>query len=210
MAEPSDATVHDSQFARIAAVYAKALLGATERAGQTESVMVEFDAMVASVLDRQPKFESVLASGMVPTDRLVEVLDKAFAGHASPLFLNFLKVVATHGRLAALRSIHHALQEQYNALRGRVIVNVSTATELDDAMASMITKTIRGALGIEPVLKRRLVPDLIAGVVVQIGDTVYDGSVATSFRRLKAEMLQRSVHEIQRDQKRFQAESEAT
>ena len=41
----------------VADVYAKALLGAAETAGQTDAVLDEFDALVADVLDRSPQFE---------------------------------------------------------------------------------------------------------------------------------------------------------
>ena len=49
----------------VADVYAKALLGATEKAGQTAAVIEEFDDLMADVLDRFPKFEAVLASALV-------------------------------------------------------------------------------------------------------------------------------------------------
>jgi F-type H+-transporting ATPase subunit delta len=198
-------TVLDIDAQQVGALYAKALLAATEAAGQTESVLVEFDSLVANVLDRQPKFESVLASGVIPAEEVVGVIDKAFAGRASPLFLNFLRVLAKHGRLNNLRATHKAAHELLNKMRGRVQVRVTTATELRETMAQEIAQQVRSSLGIEPVLQRRVDPKLIGGVVLQIGDTVYDGSVATQFERLRAVMLDRSVHEIQSRRERFRS-----
>ena len=43
------------------------------------------------------------------------MLDRVLGGQASPLLLNFLKVVSRHGRLDCLRAIHrqaHALVRQ--------------------------------------------------------------------------------------------------
>ena len=54
----------------------------------------------------------------------LRVLDLAFASRMTPLLLNFLKVVARHGRLDCLRQIRAAAQRQYNELRGRVEVTV--------------------------------------------------------------------------------------
>ncbi len=200
-------TVLDIDAQQVGALYAKALLSATEAAGQTESVLLEFDSLIANVIDRQPKFESVLASGVVPAEEVVGVIDRAFAGRASPLFLNFLRVLASHGRLKNLRATHKAAHELYNKLRGRVQVRVTTATNLREEMATHIAGAIRGALGREPVLERRVDPDLIGGLVLQIGDTVYDGSVATQFERLRVQMLDRSVHEIQSRRERFSSAS---
>jgi len=64
-------------------------------------------------------------------------------------------------------------------------------------MAQEIVASIRPSIGGEPVLERRVDPSLIGGIVLQVGDTVYDGSVASQFERLRAHMLDQSVHEIQ-------------
>jgi F-type H+-transporting ATPase subunit delta len=196
-------TVLDIDAQRVGALYAKALLSAAEAAGQTDVVLLEFDGLVTGVLDRQPKFESILASGIVPAEEVVAVLEKAFGGRTSPLFLNFLRVLAKHGRLNSLRAVHAAAHELYNQMRGRVAVRVTTATDLRDDLASHIAGTIRHRLGKEPVLVRRVDPSLIGGMVLQIGDTVYDGSVATQFERLRTQMLDKSIHDIQRQRDRF-------
>ena len=206
---PADArsSVLDIDAQQVGALYAKAFLGTVEKAGKTESAMEEFDSLITDVLDRQPKFESVLASGAIPTEQVVDILDKALGKQASPLFLNFLKVMARHGRLNCLRAVHRSAHELYNEMRGRVVVRMITATEVGVAMAGLVAKSLRGVLGVEPVLEREINPDLIAGIVLQIGDTVYDGSVRTQFQRLRTSMLERSIHEIQSRRDRFSSPS---
>jgi F-type H+-transporting ATPase subunit delta len=88
-------------------------------------------------------------------------------------------------------------------MRGRVVVRMTTATDVGEAMAGSIAQTIRGRLALEPVIQRRTDPSLIGGIVLQIGDTVYDGSVATQFEHLRAQMLDKSVHEIQSRRERI-------
>ena len=44
---------------------------------------------------------------------------------------------------------------------------------------------------------------LIGGVVLRVGDTVYDGSVATQLQRTRRQMISRSIHEIQSGRDRF-------
>jgi F-type H+-transporting ATPase subunit delta len=39
--------------------------------------------------------------------------------------------------------------------------------------------------------------------VLRVGDTVYDGSVATRLARIRDQMIDRSVHEIQSGRDRF-------
>jgi len=187
----------------IADVYAKALLGAAEKAGFTQTVLDEFDSLIADVLDRFPTLEAVLASGLISNDDKVEILERVFGGRASPTFVHFLKVVARHGRLDCLRAIHRRAEVLFDELQGRVQVQVTTAAPVGDALAARISAALAAHLGAEPVVEQTVDPDLIAGVVVRVGDTVYDGSVANQLKNIRQQMIDRSVHEIQSRRDRF-------
>ncbi|NQU26310.1 MAG: ATP synthase F1 subunit delta [Candidatus Nealsonbacteria bacterium] len=187
----------------VADVYAEALLGATEHAGQTDAVLAEFDELIQGVFARFPRLEAVLTSALVSDDEKVGIIDRLLAGRASPLVVNFLKVVADHGRLDLLRVIHRQAGLRRDKLRGRIHVELVTATEIDDALAQRIAARLRKALDGEPVIRRVTDPGLIAGAIVRIGDTVYDGSVANQLSNIRQQMIDRSVHEIQSRRDRF-------
>ena len=193
----------DVGMEHVAAVYAEAFLGAAERAGLTESLLAELDSLVADVLDRFPQFEQILASGLLSHEEKVVILDRTLGAQASPLLLNFLKVVSRHGRLDCLRAIHRQAHELYNRMRGRVVVRVSTASPLSGELADRIAASLRGLLDGEPILEQVVDPDLIGGVVIRVGDTVYDGSVATQLEGVRQRMIQRTAHEIQTGRDRF-------
>ncbi len=61
----------------------------------------------------------------------------------------------------------------------------------------------RHALGAEPLLTRVVDPELIGGAVLRVGDTVHDGSIANQLEKLRQQMIDRSVHEIQSRRDRF-------
>jgi len=187
----------DLGSAQVGKLYAQAFLGATESAGQTDALLDEFDSVITDVLDKFPKLEAVLASAVVLPDEKTATLDRVFGGKASPLVLNFLKVVARHGRLDAIRAIHQAAHELYNEMRGRVRVEVRTAHPLNSSELDQVTAHLRGMLAREPVLDVRTNPDLIGGIVLRVGDRVYDGSIATQLEKVRHQMIDRSVHEIQ-------------
>ena len=187
----------------VATVYAEAFLGAVERAGQTEAVLAEFDSLLADVLDRYPNLEEILTSGLISPEEKVGILDRVFGGRASTVLLNFLKVVSRHGRLDCLRAIHRRTHELYDELRGRVRLRLATARAISDELAARIAGRLRGLIGGEPLLARVIDPDLIGGAVVRVGDTVYDGSVATRLENVRQQMIKRSAHEIQSRRDRF-------
>jgi F-type H+-transporting ATPase subunit delta len=188
---------------QVGVIYAKALLGATESAGSTEAVLAEFDSLIADVLDKLPRFESVLASGLVSHEEKVGLIDRSLGGKASPLLINFLKVLSSHGRLNALRSIHRAARAQFDEMRGRTRVKVITATPLETSLQQRVVSMLRGMLGGEPVLEQVVDPTLIGGIVLRVGDTVYDGSVSAQLEQMRTQMINRSVHEIQSRRDRF-------
>jgi F-type H+-transporting ATPase subunit delta len=201
----SDSTNGVAEFGdqQLGGLYAKALLGASETAGTTEALLAEFDSLVHDVLDKLPAFESVLRSGLVSHEDKVKLIDKSLGGKASPLLLNFLKVLSSHGRLHALRSIHRAARALYDQMRGRKRVKVSTAAPLDGALEQRLRQSLRGMLGGEPVLEHVVDPSLIGGIVLRVGDTVYDGSVSAQLEQVRTQMINRSVHEIQSRRDRF-------
>ncbi|HVX63497.1 MAG TPA: ATP synthase F1 subunit delta [Pirellulales bacterium] len=188
---------------QLATTYARALLGASENAGNTEEVLAEFDSLLRDVLSRYPRIDDILASGMIANEEKAELVARVFSGRVTPLFLHFLEVVTGHGRGRYLKAIHSAAHDLYDQLRGRVRVQVTTAVPLDEELAQRIAAQLRSALSAEPKLERRVDPELVSGIVLRIGDTVYDGSVSTQLERIRSQMIHRSVHEIQRRRDSF-------
>jgi F-type H+-transporting ATPase subunit delta len=188
---------------KVAAVYAEGFLGAAERAGQVESLLEQMDSLVGDVLDVFPTLEAILASGLISHEEKAGILDRTLGGRASPMLLNFLKVVSRHGRMDCLRAIHRETRDLYERRQGRVRVRVSTARPVDSALAAHIAGQLRKILDDEPVLEQTVDRDLIGGVVVRVGDTVYDGSIATQLKNVRQQMIDRSAHEIQSRRDRF-------
>jgi F-type H+-transporting ATPase subunit delta len=184
-------------------VYAKALLGATENAGNTDEVLTELDALVDEVLHRHPQIDAALATAMINDEDKAAIIDRVFAGRVTTVFLNFLKVVAGHGRGDCLRAIRKAVHDLLDEQRGRVRVKLTTAAPIDQEITQRIENQLRASLQGEPVLARFVDPDLISGIVLRVGDTVFDGSVASRLEQIRQQMIHRSVHEIQRRRDRF-------
>ena len=158
---------------------------------------------MTGVVDRYPRLEAVFASILVSPEEKSALLDRMLKGRASAILLNFLKVVARHGRLDCLRAIHLQSHVVYDKLRNRIPVRLSTATPLDPAVLAEIAQNLRAKLGGEPVIQQEVDPSLIGGAVLRIGDTIYDGSVANQLQNLRQQMIEKSAHEIQSRRDRF-------
>jgi F-type H+-transporting ATPase subunit delta len=213
MAASFDKTAEDARTAarldaevgaeHVADVYAQALLSAAEKAGKTDAAVAEFDALMSEVLDANPRFQAILSSKLISPAETSGILNRILGGRVSPLFMNFLQVVARHGRLDCLRAIHLQTRVLYDILQNRVRVQLITAEPLSPELEAKIRIDLRAKLGGEPMMETLVDPNLIGGAVLRLGDTVYDGSIQNQLNSLRQEMMDWSAHEIQSRRDRF-------
>ena len=195
----------DVNAEKIAEVYAEAYLNAVAgQGGSVDDAVAEFASFV-DVLKSQPKFEAVLASAMISTTEKVSLLEKAIASSASAIFWNFLQIVAQRNRLDLVRSIFSQAQVLLDERQKRIPVTITTATEVDSQLFSALSEKLRGVLGGEPIIRSVIDPEVIGGLVVRVGDTVYDASVSTQLQNVCRQMIERSAQEIQNRRESFRA-----
>src|SRR5690349_14741472 len=85
----------DAGARSVGVLYAKALYAAAVKAKSIDEVAADFEA-VMQVVDAHPQWMSFARSGMISNADRAEVYRKAFDGKANPLFVNFLRTVASH------------------------------------------------------------------------------------------------------------------
>ncbi len=188
---------------RLARTYAEALLGVAEGKGEAEAVGEQFRSLFQDVFPATPGFEGLLVSPGVSRKRKDEFLAKALEGKASPLFVDFLRVLNRKDRLGLLRPVAVAYRTLRENSANRTRVLVETAAPLTPAQTQSLTETLAATIGKTPVLVVRENPDLIGGLVVHVGDKVFDTSVRTKLQTLRTKLLARGNHEIQRGRDRF-------
>jgi len=209
----------DAQFAaefnadvnaeKIANVYAEAYLNAVAGQGGSAGDAVAEFAAFAGVLNLQPQFASVLASAMITTDEKIALLEKTVAKEASPLFWNFLQTIAQRNRLDLLLTIFSQAQILLNERERRIPVTITTATEIDSQLFSALSAKLQNVLGGEPIIRSVIDPEVIGGLVVRVGDTVYDASVSTQLQNVCRQMIERSAQEIQSRRESFRTGEQA-
>lgn len=188
---------------QVAGVYAKALLAAARKTDSQQTVVDQIDQLVHRVIAAQPRLDGMLSSPRVSAAEKKGVLDRALKGRIDPAVLTFLKVLADHQRIDCLREIAHALRRQWNEQCGRIEAIVTTATPLALADQEQITQSLRNSLGQQVVLEHQVDPDLLGGIVVRVGDTVYDGSIRHRLAALRESILQQTTQQMRAARDRF-------
>ena len=191
----------DAGAQRLARVYAEALWRAAEERGQVDAIDQEFASFVREVLPA-PDLEALLSSHAIGRKKKAEILDRAFAGRTSELFFNFLKVLNEHERLDLLRPVLASFRQLRDEQARRVRVRVRSAVEMQPDQRGRLVQELRETFHVEPVLEEDVDPDLLGGLVVRLGDWVFDASVRKQLDSIRNELMARSSYEIQsrRDQ----------
>jgi F-type H+-transporting ATPase subunit delta len=188
---------------RVAHVYAEALLNAADKQGQSEQVLESLESLIRDLFPAEPQFEIFLTSSAVGRDRKAQVIDKVFENKASVLFVDFLKVLNQHERLNLLRPILAAAKELRDKRAKRIRVWVRSAVPLTDEQANRLRQQLHEALKLEPILQTEVDPALLGGVVMQVGDWLYDASVRAKLDSIRNQLIARSSYEIQSGRDRF-------
>ncbi|MDR1053743.1 MAG: ATP synthase F1 subunit delta, partial [Planctomycetaceae bacterium] len=147
---------------------------------------------------------AVLASAMITADEKAALLERSISKSVSVLFMNFLRVVARRNRLDILEPIYRRLRVLLDEQNKRVPVVITTATEIDSELLNVLSAKLAGIVGGEPVIRCVVDPATIGGLIVRVGDTVYDASLLTQLKSVRKQIIERSALEFQTNRNNFQ------
>jgi F-type H+-transporting ATPase subunit delta len=195
--------VPDVSSLQVARVYAEALLNAAEEAGQVDEVLGEYEEMLKAAEAPRSELRRFFASGVIGRKRRAEVIRRAFEGRIHPLLVNFLLVINEHERTTLLPAILFEALKLRDERANRLPVSVHSAVPLTDEQQENVRRIIRDRLKLEPVLEMKVDPELLGGLMIRVGDHVFDGTVRTKLVQLREQLLSRSSYEIQSRRDRF-------
>lgn len=195
--------MEDPSAIQIARVYATAFLDSAKSTIGVDSALEEAQSFIDDVLAKNEEFERLLISPTISRDDKLKLIERVVAGRGSEFFTNFLKVLSRHDRLDLLPSILNAARIQFERSTGRKRVSVKTAKPLSEESRQAISSQLKSAFAFDPILEAETDPSLIGGMVIRVDDTVYDSSLRTRLRQLRARLRERSLHEIQTGRNRF-------
>ncbi|MBL8850476.1 MAG: ATP synthase F1 subunit delta [Planctomycetaceae bacterium] len=196
-----DHVLEDPSAKAVAQMYAEAFLDAA--GGATSEALNEFTSFVDDVLDRFPDFNRLLTSEVTGREDKLALIERVVAKRATPLFANFLRVLARHERLDLLPLILGEAWLEFEHRSGKRRVTVRSAQALTEAQLNRVRSQLVASLPYEPILLPVVDASLIGGLVIQVGDTVNDGSVRTRLKNLGNRLKEKYVHEIQSGRNRF-------
>jgi F-type H+-transporting ATPase subunit delta len=195
-------SVADVGTQRVARVYAEALLKAAIKARTVDETVADMQEVVALVQAR-PEFEIFLTSRTIGRERKAQAIRTAFAGRAQDLLVNALLVLNEHERLELLRPVAAELKKLRDQWAGRMEVQVTSAAPLSEEQKTDLRRQLQESFQKEPVIETRIDPEILGGMVVRVGDWLFDRSVRGQLESIRNEMIAKGSYEIQSGRDRF-------
>jgi F-type H+-transporting ATPase subunit delta len=123
--------------------------------------------------------------GQEPKQRLVAAALADLPG----LTLNLARLLVRKNRTALAVDIAAQFEQLLEAQRGISRARATTAVPLGDAEREALARRLREQTGNEVVLETAVDPELLGGVVVQIGDRLIDASTRARLRALRENLI---------------------
>jgi len=170
----------------IAEVYSRSLFDVAKEHGDLDRVHDELGEF-ADALNETGDLRVFFFSPYFSAQEKKEGISKLVEG-ADENFVRFLELLAERHRLPAIFRIRRAFDDLWREENKLLPVTVTSAVELDGELVEGIGKRIEEQTDRHVELSSKVDPDVLGGIVLQVGNMVLDASV-----RNRLEQLRKSV-----------------
>jgi len=172
----------------VARRYARALADVGLEEGRSEQLLEELRA-VHRLLADYPELYEILTNPALPFARKRTILEVVAPRiPVSQTTLNFLLILMKGARLAQFDQVLEAYQVALDDSRGVVRGTVSSAKPLDQLTQARLESMLADRTGKSVRLSYVEDLSLIGGVKVQLGSTIFDGSIRAQLQQIKEQL----------------------
>jgi F-type H+-transporting ATPase subunit delta len=169
--------------------YAKALFAIASDEQRIPAVREEL-ARLSGLFTAHAELERVLLQPLHPAaQRRAALVAAAERVGASPLLRHFLSFLVDQRRLVDFALIESEYGRLADAAAGLTKARVRSAAPLSEAQQQRLRSALERKSGARVQLEIEVDPGLVAGAVAQVGDLVFDGSLRTQLKRLRASLV---------------------
>ena len=170
----------------LAQVYSRSLFDVAQEQDKLDEIKQQLGEF-ADALDQNRDLAVFFFSPYFSTEEKENGLETALEG-ADPIFVNFLKLLIENHRMPVIfriRENYDRLWENENKL---LPVEITSAVELDESIAKQLGDRIQEQTGRKVELSSRVEPDILGGIVVQVGNSVLDASIRNRLEQLRRQV----------------------
>ncbi len=145
---------------------------------------------VCGIFRDNPELMKLLKTPSIQIEEKREMLRKIFDGQIDRCLLNFLMLITEKQRIGLLYEMAEAYKQQYYFEEGICEVCATTAAPMDTALSDKLKEKMCSVTGKKVVLKTKIDPSILGGIVVRVDDKQIDTSVKTRLQELAQKLTQ--------------------
>ena len=170
----------------IAAVYARSLFEVARDQGKLDEIRDQLGQFTAA-LEGDRDLQVFFFSPYFSTKEKEDGLHKALEG-ADDVLVNFLELLIENHRMPAVLRIRREYDRLWDEENKLLPVQITSAVELDEATVRQIGDRISEQTERKVDLSADVDPDILGGIVVQVGNSVLDASVRNRLEQLRKQV----------------------
>lgn len=178
------------QGIEVADVYAAALFELGREQNSLDALRAELEELLRLARENRD-FAALCVTAAIDTDAKAALLDRIFRGRMSDLLLNTLQVMNRHDRLALVPALLRAFVLRVENARGQIEACATSAVPLDTGQQTEVVRLAAELSGREPLLEYRVEPEILGGLILQVGDIRYDNSLRRHLEVARGRLLER-------------------
>jgi F-type H+-transporting ATPase subunit delta len=168
---------------KLADVYARSLYSVAHEQHKVDVVRTQL-GQIADALDANHDLRAFFFSPyFTPTEKTAE-LGKVFSG-LDQLLQNFIELLIEKHRMPALTRMRVLFDGFADQEDGKLPVLITSATPLDAATTGALGDRVGEQTGRNVQLTTAVDPEIIGGIVLQVGNQILDASIRTRLERLR-------------------------
>jgi len=168
-----------------AEAYATAVAEIARAEGQLDTVADQL-YQLANAVETDDDLRTTLQDRSIPAVRRTGVVHDLLGGRASPVTENLINMIVAGDRGGDLPEIADAVRHNAAAARSRTMAVVRSAYPLDGDQRERLEEALGRATGKTVDVQVVVDPTVKGGVVAQVDDLVFDGSVAHKLDNLRS------------------------
>ncbi|MEM7654576.1 MAG: ATP synthase F1 subunit delta [Bacteroidota bacterium] len=146
-------------------------------------------ALLDELATNNREFRNLLESPLIKAGAKQAIMDRLFGDRFQSAITPLLvAMVVRKSREMYLPQVAKSFLSIYDTENGIVRGSLTSAVSLSEAEQKEIQQAVEKKLGKRFVMQTEVDPELIGGFVLKFGDRLFDGSVASSIRRIKQEL----------------------
>ena len=172
----------------IARRYAQALLAIGQEDGNYEKYGQEVAAFAQMM--SEAGLAEALINPIYPAEIRRKILDQILAkSKFSAITLNFLGLLQDKGRISQVPAINAYYERLVDELNNVQRATVTTSAALSKSIQKEVKAALEKLTGKKIILEAKQDPEIIGGIVAQVGDLTLDGSIKTQLKNLKESLI---------------------